>query len=359
MTDVLIVGGGLAGSALAIHLARQGQRVTLLDRSAFPREKACGEGLMPAGVAALARLGIDVPSTSFRGVRYRCGTQVVSGVFPDGQVGMGVRRNVLDAALWNAARAEPNVHALSRTAVDTVLYEGSSIAGVIANGVEYRARLTVAADGANSTMRHKLGWDASPPSRRFGLCRHFRLAKGTSAPAWVDAFLYPYREIYVTPLPGEELLVAVLRDTNMPEPLAPEIQMLLQGAAEIGTPLGASPLTVSARQRVGPGCVLLGDAAGNCDPITGGGMSQALLSAELLARHLKTSRLDLDAFDREREAMLTDYRRLTAGVLAMAHRPALTRVALTLLQASPPLFSHLMGVAGGTRSLLPWRRRAA
>ncbi|MEP6961622.1 MAG: hypothetical protein ABI995_06070, partial [Acidobacteriota bacterium] len=170
---------------------------------------------------------------------------------------------------------------------------------------------------------------------------------------------YPYREIYVTPLPGEELLVAVLRDTHTPEPLAPEIQTLLQGATEIGTPLGASPLTVRARRRVGQGCVLLGDAAGNCDPITGGGMSQALLSAELLARHLNTSQPDLDAFDREREAMLTDYRRLTAGVLAMAHRPALTRVALTLLQASPPLFSHLMGVAGGTRSLLPWRRRAA
>ena len=70
VTDVLIVGAGPAGSAAAIGLARHGRSVVLLDRSAFPREKACGEGLMPAGVAALARLGVNVSGAPFRGVRY-------------------------------------------------------------------------------------------------------------------------------------------------------------------------------------------------------------------------------------------------------------------------------------------------
>ncbi|MEO8098943.1 MAG: NAD(P)/FAD-dependent oxidoreductase [Acidobacteriota bacterium] len=354
MTDVLIVGAGIAGSALAIGLARQGREVTLLDRSEFPREKACGEGLMPAGVEALERLGIPLRGTAFRGVRYRCGEQIVPGVFPDKRNGLGIRRHFLDAALWNAARAEANVRVV-RVIADAPLYDGDSVAGVTANGIEYRARLTVAADGANSTLRHKLGWDASPVSRRFGLRRHFRLAAGISAPPWVDVFLDPHQETYVTPLPERELLVAVLRDHNSEAPLPPAVQELLLGAEEIGTPLGASPLTVRAKQRTAQGCVLLGDAAGNCDPITGGGMSQALLSAELLSRHMRNLRLDLEAFDREREAMLADYRRLTAAVLAMAQRPLLTRAALSILGTSPSLFSHLMGVAGGTRSLLPWR----
>src|SRR5713101_4431980 len=72
MKDLLIAGAGIAGSALAIHLARRGHSVVLLERSRFPREKPCGEGLMPAGVAALERLGIDTAGlgAEFYGIRY-------------------------------------------------------------------------------------------------------------------------------------------------------------------------------------------------------------------------------------------------------------------------------------------------
>src|SRR5919106_5962384 len=54
--DVVVVGAGPAGSATAAHLARTGARVMLVDRTAFPRDKACGGGLTPRGVAALERL---------------------------------------------------------------------------------------------------------------------------------------------------------------------------------------------------------------------------------------------------------------------------------------------------------------
>jgi hypothetical protein len=58
MADVLISGGGVAGSALAILLGRRGPQVELFERYCFPKEKPCGEGLMPAGVAVLYRLGV-------------------------------------------------------------------------------------------------------------------------------------------------------------------------------------------------------------------------------------------------------------------------------------------------------------
>jgi menaquinone-9 beta-reductase len=119
----------------------------------------------------------------------------------------------------------------------------------------------------------------------------------------------------------------------------------------VDEPLGAAPLTVRARQRVGGGCVLLGDAAGSCDPITGGGISQALLSSEILAEHLANAfpptAEALAAFDSAREKMLAGYRRLTAGVLALAARPRLLRPALTLLDRSPALFTRLLSIAGG------------
>ena len=82
MTDVIVVGGGIAGSALAIALGRRGMQVELYERGSFPREKPCGEGLMPAGVAALERLGLRdaVGGAPFVGVRYFAGRQVKRGL---------------------------------------------------------------------------------------------------------------------------------------------------------------------------------------------------------------------------------------------------------------------------------------
>jgi flavin-dependent dehydrogenase len=341
--DVIIAGAGPAGSSLAIHLARQGRSVLLLDRCEFPREKACGEGVMPAGVAALRRLGIVMDGAAFFGVRYHHGASVASGRFPGAAHGLGIRRSLLDLTLLEAARAQPNVEVRTGLPVDAPLTSGDRICGVSAGGVAHHAALLVAADGANSLLRHKLGWDASRATRRFGIRRHYRAPAGVEP--WVDVYLEAGHETYAAPLPNQELLIATLGDSksDLPEPL--------RHLEPLDAPLGAAPLVVRARQRYGPGCVLIGDAAGNCDPITGGGISQALLSSELLAAHLAPAfppALEtLAAFDTARERMLAGYRRLTSGVLALAERPRLFAPALALLDRSPRLFSRLLAVAGG------------
>ena len=77
-TEVIIVGAGVAGLALAMRLGEQGRAVLLLDRSAAPRDKVCGEGLMPLGMAALAGAGLDpraLPGQDFRGLVYRSSRQ--------------------------------------------------------------------------------------------------------------------------------------------------------------------------------------------------------------------------------------------------------------------------------------------
>jgi flavin-dependent dehydrogenase len=100
----------------------------------------------------------------------------------------------------------------------------------------------------------------------------------------------------------------------------------------------------------------LGDAAGFLDPITGGGMAQALLTAELLAGYIARNRGCVDGwlweFERARAKLLRDYRLLTQMVLGLSAHPWLARGTLRLLRATPALFSHLIGVSAGVRRLI-------
>jgi len=369
MTDILIAGGGLAGSAAAIHLGKLGFSVELFERGRFPKEKACGEGLMPAGVAALERLGLDTSTGApFHGIRYHLGLRIAEGRFPESDgfpgSGRGLRRRQLDRALFQLAAQTPNVKVHAGALVQTPWVEKGRIAGLIVNGELYRGGLVVAADGAQSRLRHLLRLDLPPRRKRVGVCMHFRLAPGSAPTQIVDVYLGRGYELYATPLPNHELVVAGAARTTCIEGSLEEqfrrwcsthLAERLEGAEQISDLLAISPVSGRARRRFLPGFVLLGDAAGFTDPITGGGMTQALLTAELFAnhatRHAPTADHWLAAFDREREALLQDYRRLTALLLWLALNPVLFGVALAGMRRLPPLFTHLLGVAGGTRRL--------
>jgi menaquinone-9 beta-reductase len=376
VTDVLIAGGGIAGSAVAILLARQGLRVEIFESGRFPREKPCGEGLMPAGVGVLERLGVAeaVGGEPFLGVRHHFSDQIAKGRFPEigglPAVGRGQRRRVLDSILFRAAASLPGVTAHVGARVDAPILKGGRVAGLMVEGQPFRARLVIAADGAHSRIRNFLGLSVPSRRKRVGIRTHFRLAPGKNQPPWVDVYFGRGYDLYVTPLPDGEVLVAGLADVKtVDEPLGrvfprwlqshPEMVARLEGAEQLTPLLGASPLAGRARCGVAPGVILLGDAAGFMDPITGGGMTQALLSAELLAKYTARSFADADAwlwkFEGHRRALLKDYRRLTQFVLWLAQHPRLAAHSLAFLKSFPALFSHLIGVSGGLRRLLPNR----
>jgi len=106
--DVLVVGGGPVGLAAAIEARLRGLTVTIVEpRGGGDRggiDKACGEGLMPGALPALARLGIDPPGFALRGVSYRSGDKRVDHHFASGE-GRGVRRTALHDALAERARS--------------------------------------------------------------------------------------------------------------------------------------------------------------------------------------------------------------------------------------------------------------
>lgn len=375
MVDVLIVGGGVAGSTLAILLGRAGFSVELLEMSQFPREKPCGEGLMPAGVSVLERLGLAEAAggAPFYGVRYHFGVYTAESRFPRARgvpaYGRGQRRKHLDRVLFEAAMRTPGVQAHTRTRVDGPLLESGRVVGALANGQLLRARLVIAADGVNSRIRHRLGLDAKPSRKRFGVRVHYRLAKGQEQPPWVDVVLAPGHELYVTPLPNGEVLLAVLTDIEhvrqggeaiyetferwiFSQPL---LASRLEGAEQISEPLCASWRGRNARFGVAPGIVLLGDAASSIDPIGGGGMTQALLTVELLATYIQSGLEASDEwiwkFERERRALLADFKRLTRILLWLADHPSLAVPILSTVRNSPRVLSHFAGVAGGSRKL--------
>ena len=376
VADVLVSGGGPAGAALAILLGRAGLTVELYERQRFPRDKPCGEGLMPAGVAVLERLGLReaVGGARLAGVRYHGWGRTIATGFPttNGQpgYGLGQRRLRLDQVIFEAARSTPGVRAHEGVEVESPVMSAGRVRGLRVAGAERRARLVVAADGARSPLRRALGLDRPMAAERLGVRAHFALSAGVTESPYIEVFLGEGRELYVTPLPDRQVLVAALTDRatftgSVRGAFAhwiatePALAARLDGAISIGELAGRMPLGARARRGVVPGLVLLGDAAGFVDAVTGSGMAQALLSAELLAgwlvgpAGLEAGDDRLEAFERERRARLADWERLTRFVLMLSRSPRLSRGALVAFGRTPGLFRHLVGVAGGSHPLLP------
>jgi len=127
-TDVLVIGGGPAGLATAIAARRKGFRVILADASYPPIDKACGEGLMPEALDALAELGVAPPEGQiFRGIRFVEGGVEVDGTFPGGRA-LGVRRTTLHHTLVLAAQ-EAGVELHWGTTIDALSVDGAVIGG--------------------------------------------------------------------------------------------------------------------------------------------------------------------------------------------------------------------------------------
>ncbi len=233
--DLLVAGGGPSGLAPAILAAQAGMRVTVIEPKPGIIDKACGEGLMPAAVAALGRLGLPPQGGHpFIGVRYFWGSCMAEGRFSRGQ-GLGLRRLDLHAAL--RARA----HALGvETVQDRVGDVQQDADGVRAAGL--RAPYLVAADGLRSPVRAALGLDL-PPRRpaRVGLRRHFRVPP--RAP-FVEVHWSPLAEAYITPVgPDRVGLAFLMRQGQGPSPQGGSVyDALLASFPELQDWLGDAPV---------------------------------------------------------------------------------------------------------------------
>ena len=333
VADVAIAGGGPAGAALAIELGRRGIRVNLYEKARHPRLKACGEGLLPHGVAALREIAGVPDAPRVQGLRFVAGSASTDADFPEG-FGLVVRRDSFDRWLFERAAATPNVDARM--------------------GTPYRSegeRFIVGADGRNSIFHRQLVVQR-PRHARVGLSAHAVGLEGVADR--VEVFFHREGELYVAPTGGGETLVAALfyrehfRRDGITHLLGaiPAIRDRAR-RVEFTTPvLAASPLGLRVSRVVDERLLLIGDAAGAPDPITGDGIAMAMASVKPAADAIESG--DLATYQRVRLAMGRNADRL--GRLLLAVSRAEGRTAQVLLRKRS-LVTTLLDVALGRRDM--------
>lgn len=332
--DVLVVGGGPAGTAAAIGARLAGMTVAMVEPRGVPVDKACGEGLMPGARASLDELGVKVAGREFHGIRYRAPGHDAVARFRRGP-GLGVRRLELSRGL--AVRAD-------EVGVDRVVARaGAPVEGpgwVEAAGL--RARWLVAADGLHSPTRRALGLSAPARGRvRHGLRRHYAVAPWTDL---VEVHWSAHAEAYVTPVDDGTVGVAVLsgggRSLDGWLVDFPALHARVAGASVASADRGAGPLRQVARRRVHGRVLLVGDAAGYVDALTGEGIAVGLASAREAVSAMVAG--EPERYERRWRAVSRRYRLLTEGLVRASGIGPVRRTIVPAAERFPRIFQGVV-----------------
>jgi menaquinone-9 beta-reductase len=357
--DLVICGAGPAGAAAALEARRlrPDASVLLVDKAAFPRDKACGDGLGPHAVDELAALGAAGVLDGYppiRGLRLRSpsGMEVAGDPTRPNHV---VPRSVLDARL--VAAAEAAGAELRRSSVRRLEQHD----GLVVVDGELAARVVIGADGANSTVRRLLG-APSNPDRALAIAVRGYAPAPAGRPEQLIAWVAEGWPAYVWSFPtgtgvanvGYGLLRSRFHGDRVE--LHRRLRDLLPEADPDPASLRAHHLPFSSsRPPPGRGRVLLaGDAASLVNPLSGEGIYYALASGRLAAQAALTAPRDPAAAYRRLLARAFGRHLRHASVLARAiHAPALAEAGLGAAAASPRLFDVLVELGLGQARITP------
>ena len=357
-------------------LARQGRRVLVLDRAEFPSDTVSTHFMWPRTTAALARWGlldalaatgcppIDTVNLHFGPVRVRGRPEAVEGT----SVMFCPRRTILDKLLVEAARAA-GADVRERALVRELVRHGNRVAGVRAidaNGqtLEAHARIVVGADGMSSTVAAATGsaiLRSHPPLT----CGFYAYWSGVPTDG-VEFYLRDGRDILVFPTHdgltciwagrpnGEWPVYRADRDAQYLATLDPSLLSRIENGTRVTNFKGTHRLPNFIRDSAGPGWALVGDAAYHRDPLTGMGIGDAFLGAQLLADALQ------DGLDSASDASLACYRDALIEKVSAVFDYTVASAALKDPTPQVPIYraiadhadmaQQLMNVLGGTVS---------
>lgn len=318
--DVIIVGAGPGGSGTALHLKDTNLSIALIDKESFPRDKTCGDGVSGKGSKILKELGLfdklfELPHgpgygvwmSSPKGVDIIIDSRTMNpNAKPHGAI---VRRYDFDNFLFQNAKSLPNVKTFEKTTVVDLIKEGDQYTGVkmkLENGeiITANAKIIVGADGANSVVANKLGVAFRDPAHHVTAIRaYYDGVEGMREVIeihFVEDVLPGY--FWIFPLEGKKANVGIgmldkdirNKKVNLQKVMEkvinehPKFKDRFKNAKMISPIKGWSlPLGSKRRKPYFNGVLLVGDAAGLIDPLTGEGIGNALLSSKLAAQTIK------------------------------------------------------------------------
>jgi geranylgeranyl reductase family protein len=375
--DVVVVGGGPAGAATAIHLTRAGLDVCVLDRARFPRDKACGEFLSPAATPLLEDLGVrdTIDAAGARRldqVRIFGGDQRLDLAFPaDADAppwGYALSRRKLDAILIDAATSA-GAEVREGVGVDDLVLDRGQVAGVTTRGLNgerrsLQARLVVGAGGRNCPVARALGLQRRSRRRRIDLLAHWT-TDGPTPEAQCELHVGRSGYVAAAPVEGARLnvncVVPQVAIQRSPDPTLVYNDMLQRHprlarwiVGEPAEPVVATDITpLTTARATTDGALLVGDSALFLDPFTGQGIYLALASASLAAgvavRALSAGSVDgatLADYDQLRAKEFRAKRRVSVAIQCIIDRPWLTRPVVRALRRNRELADTLAAVTG-------------
>ena len=308
--EVIVVGAGPSGCAVAAFLGRAGRRVLLVDRARVPRPRLCTHALMPSALPVLGDLGVleavlAAGAQPWWGVRLMMeGTPIEADLPQRGAAapfGLSLRREYLDPILFSAATREPCVEAALGWTALAPLVERGGVRGLRLRAPDgshhaVRARLIVAADGRRSRLLAAAGSrPRTLPNRHAAWIAYVAGVPREPRPA-LEAYYRGGRSVSLLPADGGLRVAGVVVPANrwrrsdaaahMLSTMRafPELRERLADAHITSPPVDVRGLRNATRLNTMPGMAPAGDAALQSDPAFGQGIAWALRGARRLAR---------------------------------------------------------------------------
>ncbi len=291
---VAVIGGGPVGLVTALYLEKQGYSVDLYEKGKWPRDKTCGQGLMPSGIKILKKLGInfktDLESRPFNGISYHDGPLSLMGSLP--KKGFGIERKILSQKIIDKIREKSNINLYPNTTI-TETSNNYDMFRIKVDGEHRNYDYAFACDGLNSTLRktHHNRLVRKGPWR-MGAREHFLQAPWSDK---VEVYWSEKVEAYVTPVSNTKVEIAFLwfeealpcgdslRDTLWKS--FPELKEKIHFNKSQGDFRGYGPFSTRSKDIKVGRLFFLGDAYCFLDGITGEGLSLGFKGAQIVANN--------------------------------------------------------------------------